>query len=310
MSKKTFVVIGAAGYIARKHVETIKALDGEVTAIIDPNDSVGYIDALYPAAKYYANPREYEQAAEVSAPDFFVVCTPNYSHYSLARWGLSSGSDVICEKPVVLDPASIQQLIKDEGRHGHRVYPIVQLRCLPGVQERAKFFGGIYDAPIHPHDRDQVQISYSTPRGDWYHKSWKGDPDKSGGLLMNIGVHLFDLMCWIYGPPLGYSITQPGAGPCAGHGTMLEGTVEFKIAHLRWHLSISQYFPAGRVITTPTGTIDVSNMGGLHRTAYESILRGEGFTLESTEPAIRLVSAMTEKVHHKLSVLPSITVTP
>lgn len=287
MSKKTFVIVGAAGYIARKHMEAIRDVGGEITAIIDPNDSVGQIDAFSPKAKYYRSHHEYDARNDGPRPDYVVVCTPNHLHAEIARWGLSNGSDVICEKPVVIDPMDLASLLHFERTTGKRVFPILQLRYLPGVLERRA------QEPQRTSilEGHLTRVTYTAPRGDWYHKSWKGDPERSGGLATNIGVHLFDLMCYIYGEPVGHGV-YPSEDPM-----VVSGIVSFRKTHVKWRLSVAPEERPERLVQFDDGMLDISaGINQLHTTAYENILAGDGFSLSSTVPALNLVSSISRLV--------------
>ena len=179
-----FVLIGAAGYIAPRHMAAIKAVGGDLVAVLDPHDSVGVLDSYFPSCCYF---REFERfdrfCCKQAGLDYVVVCSPNYLHDAHIRFGLRVAPHVICEKPVVLNERNLDQLLCEQSvfLNNSRVNCILQLRLHPLVKA------------IYPRGQNEVVINYSTPRGAWYDYSWKADEAKSGGLVTNIGSHLFDL---------------------------------------------------------------------------------------------------------------------
>ena len=196
---KNFVIIGAAGYIAPKHLKAIKDTGNNLLAALDKHDSVGILDTYFPNADFFTEFERFDRHCEKlrrngTPIDYVSVCSPNYLHDSHCRFGLRIGADVICEKPVVLNPWNVDALMEIEKETKHKVYSILQLRLHPAIISlREK----ILNRP--PGKKYKVDLKYITARGNWYHSSWKGDIHKSGGIATNIGIHFFDILLWMFG---------------------------------------------------------------------------------------------------------------
>ncbi|MEM9576561.1 MAG: Gfo/Idh/MocA family oxidoreductase [Pseudomonadota bacterium] len=290
---KNYALIGAAGYIAPRHMKAIKETGGVLTIAYDLNDSVGIMDSHFPDAAFFTEFEQFE--TEVYARqsrgeqiDYVGICSPNYLHKAHMSFALRSGADAICEKPLVLEPSELDQLIALEKETGHRINSILQLRLHPAIRAlKEKVANG-------PADRMyDVDLGYFTSRGSWYHASWKGDIGKSGGIATNIGVHFYDMLSFVFGPIKSSVVHHRAADASAGY-------LEFQQARVRWVLSINRtHLPAH----TPDGqtthrsiTIDgeeIEFSGGftdLHTASYQGVLDGEGFGLEVVRPSIELVS--------------------
>ena len=197
---KNFALIGAGGYIAPRHMKAIKDTGNNLLAGLDKHDSVGVLDNYFPQADFFTEFERFDRHLEKqkrlgTKTDYVSVCSPNYLHDAHIRFGLRIGADVICEKPVVLNPWNIDALLEIEKETGKNIYTILQLRLHPAIIALKE---KIAAAP--PNKRYAVNLQYITSRGNWYHASWKGDIQKSGGIATNIGVHFFDMLMWIFGP--------------------------------------------------------------------------------------------------------------
>jgi UDP-N-acetyl-2-amino-2-deoxyglucuronate dehydrogenase len=195
---KNFAIIGVAGYIAIRHVNAIKETGNDLVAALDKFDSVGFVDSYFPDTDFFVEFERFDRhIAKLSRNgkqiDYVSICSPNYLHDSHIRFALRSGADAICEKPLVLNPWNIDALLDYENETGKKVYNILQLRHHPSIIELKN---RIKNGP--PDKIYDVDLSYITSRGKWYHYSWKGDEHKSGGIATNIGVHFFDMLSWIY----------------------------------------------------------------------------------------------------------------
>ena len=288
-----YALIGAAGYIAPRHLKAIKETGGNLVAAYDVNDSVGIMDSYFPDAAFFT---EFELFDEYiynlhraqKGIDYISICSPNYLHKAHMSFTLRAGASAICEKPLLLDPSGIEELIALEAETGQRVNSILQLRLHPSIIAlREKVATGpknkIYD----------VDLGYFTSRGGWYQASWKGSEQKSGGIATNIGVHFFDMLNFIFGPVLESVVHNRGPEAAAGY-------MELAQARVRWVLSInSKHLPAHtpigqrthRSITIEGEEIEFS--GGftdLHTRSFENILEGNGFGLNVVQPSIELVS--------------------
>jgi len=198
---KNFALIGAAGYIAPRHMQAIRATGNNLVAALDPNDSVGVIDSYFPEADFFTEFERFDRhvdklrrARDPQQVDYVSICSPNYLHDSHIRFALRSDADAICQKPLVLNPWNIDALKEIERETGRKVNTILQLRVHPAIQAlRAQVS---QSAGNTKHD---VDLTYITSRGLWYSRSWKGDAKKSGGIATNIGVHLFDMLHYVFG---------------------------------------------------------------------------------------------------------------
>lgn len=291
---KRFALIGAAGYIAPRHMKAIKDTGNDLVAAFDPYDGVGIMDSYFPDAEYFTEferfDRHIDKLRRQGQPiDFISVCSPNYLHDAHIRFGLRSGCNVICEKPLVLNPWNIDSLSEIEQETGKKVYTILQLRLHPGIIAlKEKVANGpkdkIYD----------VSLKYMTSRGKWYHRSWKGDVSKSGGIATNIGVHFFDMLSWVFGEVKENTVHQIGDDTASGR-------LSFERANVEWFLSIDYDQIPEDVKQQGKRTFRTLNMEGeeiefsdgfteLHTNSYKEILNGNGFGILETKNAIDMVS--------------------
>ena len=290
-----YALIGAAGYIAPRHLKAIKETKGTLNVAFDVNDSVGIIDSYFPDAAFFTEFEEFdayvhrEQIAGRQI-NYAAICSPNYLHKSHISFTLRAGSDAICEKPLVLNPSDLDGLEDLEKETGRRVNSILQLRLHPSIIElKKRVLAGdpdkIYD----------VDLGYFTSRGAWYHSSWKRVPQKSGGIATNIGVHFYDMLSFVFGPLKDSVVHFRGEDASAGY-------LEFQQARVRWILSINRdhlpdHTPQGqsthRSIKVEGEEIEFS--GGftdLHTQSYQGILDGNGFGLNDVRASIELVSGI------------------
>ena len=291
---KRFALIGAAGYIAPRHMGAIRDTGNYVVAALDPNDSVGIIDSYFPEADFFTEFERFDrhidkQRRDGNGVEYVSICSPNYLHDSHVRFALRSGADAVCEKPLVLNPWNIDGLTEIEKDTGRKVNTILQLRVHPAIIElRERILR-------EPKDKKhEVDLTYITSRGHWYLQSWKGSEKKSGGIATNIGVHFFDMLHFIFGELQDNKVHL-------AEDTRATGYLEYKHARVRWFLSIDvNDIPAPareqgqrtfRSITVDGQEIEFS--GGftdLHTRCYEEILAGRGFGLEENRVAIETVA--------------------
>jgi UDP-N-acetyl-2-amino-2-deoxyglucuronate dehydrogenase len=290
---KNFVLIGAGGYIAPRHMKAIKETGNNLLAAIDKHDSVGVLDNYFPEADFFTEFERFDRHCEKlrrngTPVDYVTVCSPNHLHDAHVRFGLRIGADVICEKPVVLNPWNVDALMEMEKETGRQVYNILQLRLHPAlVALREKVLNA------GPGKKYKVDLKYITARGHWYHTSWKGDVYKSGGITTNIGVHFFDLLIWIFGEVQENIVHDINA-------TAASGKLHFESAEVNWWLSIdADNLPAEsqkngkrtfRMLTVNDELIDLSeDFHELHTKVYKEILEGKGFGLNEVKSTIKLV---------------------
>lgn len=300
---KNFVLLGACGYIAERHLRAIKDLGGNLVAAMDPHDSAGRLDSYFPDVPFFTEFERLDRhidhigVANQTQVDYVVVCSPNYLHDAHCRWGLRIGADVICEKPLCINARNVSAMIEFERRTGRQINVIQQLRLHPAIVALREHTLHEHGDVMVPEGRHEVELLYVTPRGPWYHTSWKGDDAKSGGVLMNLGVHFFDMLLWIFGKP----------AACAAEDLYEDSALGFlrlDRANVRWHLSTnSGDLPEGssvsRAMTVDGKPVDFSTgFTELHTESYRRILAGNGFRPADALPAIRLIEDMRYNHRH------------
>ncbi len=296
---KNFALIGAAGYIAPRHLKAIKDTGNNLVAAYDPFDSVGVLDSYFPHADFFVEFERFDRHIEKlkrqgTQIDYVSICSPNYLHDAHIRFGLRHGADVICEKPLVLNPWNVDALEEIEQETGKNVYTILQLRLHPSVialKEKAD--------KAEKGKKFDVNLKYITSRGNWYHYSWKGDINKSGGIATNIGVHFFDMLTWVFGDILENNVRFHESSRAGGE-------LKLEKANVKWHLSIDENdLPedvrnAGkrtfRSIMIDDESFEFSEgFTDLHTICYQKILNGEGFALSESKKAIEVVHSIREE---------------
>ena len=290
---KNFALIGAAGYIAPRHMKAIKDSGNKLLAAFDPYDGVGIMDSHFPNADYFTEFERFDRHVDrlkrtASKIDFVSVCSPNYLHDSHIRFGLKSGADVICEKPIVLNPWNIDALQEVEEESDQQIYTILQLRHHEAIKAlKKKVENGPKDKVY------DIDLTYLTSRGKWYFTSWKGDLEKSGGIATNIGVHFFDMLTWVFGNLKSQTVHQHTHDRASG-------IMHLERANVRWFLSINydlipereklQGKRTYRSITVNGEEIEFSQgFTELHTDSYDAILNGEGYRIRDTREAIQIV---------------------
>ena len=289
-----FAIIGVAGYIAPRHLRAIRDTNNQLVAAIDKNDSVGLLDQYSFDVRFFTEIERFDRHLEKlrhGPPEnrvhYVSVCTPNYLHDAHCRLGLRVSANVLCEKPLVINPWNLDALQEIEAEYGGKINTVLQLRLHPRlVALREKL---LQDRSGKQHE---VELAYVTARGRWYQQSWKGSIEKSGGVATNIGIHFFDMLIWMFGQP-GESFVYHSDPNC------MSGFMELEQARVRWFLSIDKDdlpFPVnpGQRSTHRSITIDgeevefTEGFTDLHTRVYEETLAGRGFGIEDSRPSINL----------------------
>ena len=290
---KNFAITGVGGYIAPRHLKAIRDTGNRVVAACDPKDAVGILDQYTFDVRFFTETERFDRhleklrrGTEAERVHWLTVCSPNYLHDAHCRLGLRAGADVMCEKPVVINPWNLDALAELEHETGRRIYTLLQLRVhdkLVDLHDRLQREGG----------KHEVQLTYITSRGPWYDISWKGDDEKSGGVPANIGIHFFDMLMWMFGAAneVRVHVREP---------RRWSGTIEFERARVRWFLSLDPRDlpfaaqPGGkttfRSITVDGTEVEFSEgFTDLHTRVYERTLAGNGFGITEARPSIELV---------------------
>src|SRR5438874_4817273 len=288
---KNFAITGVAGYIAPRHLRAIKETGNQLVAAVDPHDAVGILDSYFDNLSYFKEFERFDRhveklrrKGEAQRINYLIICSPNYLHDAHIRLALRVGADAICEKPLVINPWNLDALEELEIETGRRIFAILQLRLHPGLLELKAQMEQRSNA-VH-----DVCLTYVTARGPWYDVAWKGSEERSGGLVANIGIHLFDLLLWMFGPANKSEVHLREKRRAAGF-------IELDRARVRWFLSsdISDLpFAAvpGRRTSHRSMSIDGTEvefsdgMSELHTRAYEDILAGRGLGTRDARPAI------------------------
>ena len=289
-----FALLGVAGFVAPRHLKAIADTGNTLLAAVDPHDSVGIIDRFFPDAAFFTEVERFDRylekrrrLAEVDRVHYLSICSPNYLHDAHVRLALRVGAHAICEKPLVISPWNLDQLAALEAEYGTRVFTVLQLRLLPQFQELAR---RLAESPRS--GRADVELTYVTSRGRWFNASWKGSLEKSGGLALNIGVHFFDVLIWLFGKAIDSTVFL--ARP-----DKMSGMFELEHARVRWFLSVDQNdLPSSvraqgktayRCLSTDGHEVEFSDgFPDLHTAVYRDILGGGGFGIEEARPSIQL----------------------
>lgn len=271
----TFGIIGIAGYVAHKHVQALHTLGQIVVCGYDPASNVGYLDQYFPDCKTFFDFYDFNDYLLQNIPDFIVICSPNYTHPFYIHYAHQLGATVLCEKPLCITTATALRLPQDH------VFVVLQLRAHPLLQSLKQSFD-----PLTRHD---ISVQYIAPRGQWYTQSWKGDSHKSGGIAMNIGIHIFDVLCWLLNCDGDMVVVVSHSDP-----TYLTCALRYADTSIAVHLSTDPTLPPERVLTIDGIRYDLSDgFGDLHTTYYRTLLSGGGCTIADTLPSIRLVERIT-----------------
>lgn len=287
---KRFALLGAAGYVAPKHMQAIREIGGDLVAICDPSDSVGVIDRYFPECEYFREIESLDRHLEKlrredRGIDYLSICTPNYLHDAHCRMAMRLDADAICEKPVVLEPHNLDALREIERETQRRVRPIMQLRHSSKLQE-------LREVVRHRTDL-RARLSYYAFRGPWYDQSWKGDGAKSGGLICNIGIHALDMLLWLFGDLI--KITHQVQAPRRTKLSLEMERADIEVVlslNLKTHIVRSGGCVGRRILSiNDMCEVDLS-FGDLHTAAYQAIVDGEGLFLHDARPAIELASRL------------------
>jgi UDP-N-acetyl-2-amino-2-deoxyglucuronate dehydrogenase len=298
---KKFALIGAAGYIAPRHMKAIKETGNELIAALDPFDSVGIIDSYFPDADFFIEPERFDRHLDklrksgARKVDYVSICSPNYLHDAHIRLALRNDAHAICEKPLLLNPWNIKGLEDIEKETGKKIYNILQLRHHPSIIELKKKFKAEHSGKVH-----DIELSYITSRGKWYHYSWKGDVKKSGGVVTNIGIHFFDMLSWIFGEMK------------ESHVHLLDdnkasGLLQLEKANVKWFLSIDRDDLPQKAIGNKQTTFrsikiddrEIEFSGGftdLHTVSYQQIIDGKGYGISEARNSIEIAHKIRNQI--------------
>ena len=278
-----FCIIGVAGFVAKKHLNCIKSLDGNLIGACDVHDNVGFIDSLFPEAKFFKDENLFFNFVKKNKPDYVVICSPSYLHYQHIRKSFFSKTNVIVEKPPVLSIKEYNKILLLEKKYKKKCFCIFQLR----VNDKLKLLKNKISKSSKVND---VKISYTTYRGDWYFKTWKNDKLKSGGLGVNIGIHFFDILSWIFGEVVELKINKRSK-------SIMTGEMKLSKANVKWLLSVEkvkndnklQNYKFERYMLVNKKRYNFDKFNDLHKKNYEMIINNKGFHLRNFKNVIKLM---------------------
>lgn len=295
---KRFALIGAAGYIAERHMRAIKETGNTLVCASDRFDVMGRMDSYFPNAEFFLEHENLDKymddlRLEGNPVDYVSICTPNYMHPSHIRFALRNGAHAICEKPMVIHPEEMRIIKEIEVETGKRVYTVLQLRHHPAILALKK---QVDNATANNHYN--IDLSYITTRGKWYLKSWKGDISKSGGIATNIGIHLFDMLIWIFGRVLDCQVSSYKPHKASG-------SLKLEKADVKWQLSLDENDLPKEVYNSGKRTFRSINVDGneiefsggftdLHTDTYRCILEGNGFGINDAKESIELTEMIRD----------------
>ena len=297
---KNFAVTGVGGFVAPRHLKAIRDTGNRLVAASDPHDSVGVLDRYSFDVRFFTEIERFDRhleklrrGPEADRVHYVSICSPNYLHDAHIRLALRVGAHAMCEKPIVINPWNLDALEELEHESGHTVNTVLQLRLHPSLIALKQRLAA------EPSARQrEVCLTYITARGAWYGTSWKGSEERSGGLVINIGIHLFDLMIWLFGPVVGCRLHQREPERMAGF-------IELERARVQWLLSTRMtdlpFAPEPGVKTTFRSiTVDgreiefSEGFNDLHTRVYQEMLEGRGFRIADARPSIEL----THRLRH------------
>jgi len=296
---RNFAVTGVAGFVAPRHLQAIYATGNRVVAATDPHDAVGVLDRYSLDVRFFTEFERFDRhleklrrGDEEGRVHFVSICSPNYLHDAHVRFALRVGADAVCEKPLVINPWNLDALEELERENERRVFTVLQLRHHPAVLELKARLDAESTTAVH-----DVALTYVTPRGGWYDVSWKGSEERSGGLAVNIGIHLFDILLWLFGPVLESEVYER-----TPH--RLSGFLRLQRASVRWFLSsLAADLPAAHPTVTSFRSMTVDGhdvqftdgFADLHTRVYEDVLAGRGLGIDAARPSIEL----TYRIRHQ-----------
>ena len=296
---KRFAITGVAGYIAPRHLRAIRDTGNILVAAADPHDSVGILDQYFPEAAFFTEIERFDRHLDKlrrvgNGIDYLSICSPNNLHDAHIRLALRNDAHAVCEKPLVLNPWNLDLLEKLEEEFNKKIFTILQLRVHPSLADLKK--------KLESDNRDiryNVDLSYITSRGKWYDYSWKGDPQKSGGIATNIGIHFFDLLIWLFGKPKNQIVL-------INEKDKMKGEIQLERADVSWYLSIDKNDLASELIKngkTTYRSIKINDkeieftegFTELHTEVYKRTLSGQGFTISDARASIEFVQQLRSK---------------
>jgi UDP-N-acetyl-2-amino-2-deoxyglucuronate dehydrogenase len=294
--KPKFAMVGC-GYVSHKHLKAISDVNGELIAVLSKNDIVGHLDSWFNECKFFMNDLDFQECCKENKIDWLTVISPNHMHKQHIEFGLRNNINVICEKPLCLFPSDLDDLIRIEKETGKKVFSILQLRLHKEINRLREII------KLSNKERYKVNLRYVVPRGDWYGKSWKSDINKSGGILLNLAIHAFDIMNYTFGHWKMASVSSLTE-------TKASGYIDLENAYVEWFLStdkndLIEGIPNRCLSIGDEYTLNLDKgFTELHTNMYKKILAGEGYGIEENRIAIEMVCGMRDRFIEVNSISP------
>ena len=282
---KNFIIVGAGGYIAPKHLDAIKKTKNNLLAAYDVAENVGIIDSFFQDSKFFFKFNEFIKfiSKNKKTIDYLVICAPNYLHFFYIKLGIKYNLNVICEKPLVLKINEIKKIKSLKKKYTKKIYCILQLRLNKNLQKIQR--------KIKKEKNIVAKVNYITFRGDWFFKSWKGNPSKSGGIAINIGIHLFDMLLWFFGDPEKILLYNRDKKSISGkiyfkRKNTVSWLISLKKEDLKKFKTKNNFY---RLLELNNKKVEFSDkFRDLHYESYKMILQNKGFTIFDAEPSLKI----------------------
>jgi UDP-N-acetyl-2-amino-2-deoxyglucuronate dehydrogenase len=277
-----FGIIGCAGYIAEKHLQAIQAVGGELVTAYDIADSVGRLDKYSKDIEFFTNEWEFKNFLSSQKLDFISICSPNYLHQQHCTLAVNHGANVICEKPIAMDGVQLEELMRMESLYDKKIFGVLQMRLHPAVSQIKSLMCGY----------NHVKFTYLTPRGKWYHRSWKGNMEKSGGTLLNIGIHIIDFMIYLFGKQTKLDVEKVDVV-----GMSYNIHLENKSSDIHINLSINPELSPQRVMALNGQSIQMTEgFNNLHTAVYRDIIGGGGVRPFDVRDSMMVIDKLKEQL--------------
>lgn len=188
-----FFIVGC-GNIAHRHAKVIREHpDASLVGVYDTDIEKSQAFAKEYTTKHIAR---IEYLFMTNRDTIFNICTPNGTHYEVAKELLEADGNVLIEKPMALKRRECDELIKLQKERALKMYIVKQNRFNPPVVELKKNLeklGKIYSI--------QVNCFWNRNKDYYQSSTWKGKLDMDGGTLYTQFSHFVDIIHYLVGVP-------------------------------------------------------------------------------------------------------------
>lgn len=196
-----FGLIGC-GYISKSHLDALaKCKQAELSAVSDiqrvrMEEAVHYYQSQIDKKKEIKFYDHYEGILGDSEVDVIIIATISGLHYEMCKQALLAGKHVILEKPMALSIKDSDHLIHLSKQQGKKLMVCHQLRFKPFMQ---KMKAVIAEGKIGKPYLGVASIRINRSKDYYKAAAWRGSWETDGGMLINQGIHLVDLLQWFLG---------------------------------------------------------------------------------------------------------------